>query len=112
MLALHCHIVVCVISCINLHLANIPHEMKVGIMSNYHITEKGIFAGSTFLGVALDPANIPVLLKSLASIIGISSTTTKSCPFCEKTLRIEACACRFCHRILMKHIDFTPQKKD
>jgi len=81
-------------------------------MDNYPITEKDSPVGSTFLGIELDPAGMPVLFKSLALIMGISNTTTKLCPFCEKTLRIEACTCRFCHRILMKHINFKSTKKD
>jgi hypothetical protein len=112
MLALHCHIVVCVLSYENPHLFNISDEMKVSIMDNYHIAEKDSPAGSTFLGVTLDPAGIPVLFKSLASIIGISNTTTKLCPFCEETLQKEACTCRFCNRILMKQINFKTPKND
>jgi len=80
-------------------------------MDNCHATEKNSPACSTFWGVAFDPAGIPVLFKSLATIIGINCTTTKLCPFCEETLPKEACSCRFCNRILMKHISFKNQRK-
>ena len=81
-------------------------------MDIFHINGKEAPVNSTFWGLALDPAGIPVLFKSLASIMGISHSTTKLCPFCEKTLQIEACTCRFCKKILMKQINFNTRNKD
>ena len=80
-------------------------------MENYNITGKETPVGTTFLGVTLDPEGIPVgIFKSLASMIGLSHTKTKLCPFCEETIKEEACDCRFCHRILMKQITFKTRK--
>lgn len=75
-------------------------------MDNLHINRKEAPVNNTFWGFTLDPAGIPVLFKSLASILGISHSSTKPCPFCEETLQIEACTCKFCNRVLMKHINF------
>ena len=82
-------------------------------LDNYQISKKDGPAGSTFFGVELGPAGIPVVLfKSLASIIGINHTRTKLCPFCEETIKEEANSCKFCNRILMKQINFKTQNKD
>ncbi len=93
------------------YIINISVVMKVSTMDNYHITKKGSPVGSTFFGVTLGPAGIPIVLfKSLASIIGISNTKTKLCPFCEETIKKEACNCRFCNRILMKQMNFNTKR--
>jgi len=83
----------------------------VGILENYNITRKDDPVGATFLGVALDPGGIPVgIFKSLASMIGLSHTKTKLCPFCEETIKEEACDCSFCHRILMKQMNLKTRR--
>ena len=80
-------------------------------MDNYHITRKNNSIGSTFLRVKLNPAGIPtVMLKSLAAKISLLCTRTKLCPFCEETIRKEACVCSFCNRTLMKKMNFRTQK--
>jgi hypothetical protein len=76
-------------------------------MENYPAPQKSSPVGATFFGVTFDPEGIPVVLfKSLASMIGLNHTKKKLCPFCEETINEEACDCMFCHRILMKQIDF------
>ena len=78
-----------------------------------NITKEDNPVDSTFLGVALDPAGIPVgIFKSLASMLGISHTKTKLCPFCEETIKKESCTCRFCNRILMKPMNVKTQKSN
>ena len=80
-------------------------------MDNCQITKENSPGGSTFLGVALSPSGIPVvLIKSLASIMGINNSRTKLCPFCEETLKKEANICKFCDRILMKQINFKTKR--
>ena len=80
-------------------------------MDIYKTTEKENPAESTFLGVAFDPEGVPVgIFKSLASMIGLSHTKTKLCPFCEETINEEACDCMFCNRILMKPMNLKTRR--
>jgi len=76
-------------------------------LDNYHATSKE----SVFAAAVRDSTAIPVgIFRSLASMIGISPTRTKPCPFCEETIHRDACSCSYCSRILMKPMNFKTRK--
>ena len=109
--AFYCHIVVCILRQINPYPDNISDFIKVSTLDTYNTPKKDNPAESTFLGVALDPEGLPVgIFKSLASMIGLYHTKTKLCPFCEETIKEEACACRYCNRILMKPMNLKTRR--
>ena len=95
----------------NSYILNVSAIIKVSTMDKYHVNEKNSPVGFTFFGVEFDPAGLSIeFFKSLTAIIGIHFPGTKLCPFCEETLKKEACSCRFCNRILMKEINFKTKR--
>jgi hypothetical protein len=47
-----------------------------------------------------------MLLKFVPSKIERNITETKLCPLCDEKIKADALNCKFCHRILMKQVNF------
>lgn len=112
MFAFSCHIVVCNMPYVKPYPLNITTVIEVSILDSYNVTKQKSPVGNSFLAAALNPAGIPLgIFRSLASIIGINSTKTKQCPFCDETIRKEACSCSFCDRVLMMELNLKRKKQ-
>ena len=111
MLALIYHIVVCNTAQRSPYLIIISNALKVRILENFQYAGKETHAGETLAGINLESTGIPILFRSLISIIGMGPRT-KQCPFCENTLPMKTCICQFCNKILMREIHLGLPRKD